>query len=98
MAGGAISGYDELFQSNWLAGMRAKLGIFNEETEDRTLIEDLLNMMQKYRADYTNAFRSLTFGSYEDTSLFGYPEFTQWHERWQARLGDSRNRKSPHIN
>ena len=57
----AISNFAELYQSNWLAGMRAKLGIFNEETEDQSLIEDLLNLMQKYRADYTNTFRSLTF-------------------------------------
>ena len=82
----AISNFAELYQSNWLVGMRAKLGIFNEETEDQPLIEDLLNLMQKYRADYTNTFRSLTFESYEDTSLFGYPEFKQWHERWKARL------------
>ena len=82
----AISDFAELYQSNWLAGMRAKLGIFNEEIEDESLIEDLLNMMQKYRADYTNTFRALTFEKYEDSSLFGYPEFNQWHERWQARL------------
>ena len=82
----AISDFAELYQSNWLAGMRAKLGIFNEEIEDQSLIEDLLNMMQKYRADYTNTFRSLTFERYEDSSLFGYPEFNQWHERWKARL------------
>jgi len=41
--------------------MRAKLGIFNEELEDESLMEDLLSMMQKYRADYTNTFRALTF-------------------------------------
>ena len=82
----AISDFAELYQSNWLAGMRAKLGIFNEEIEDQSLIEDLLNMMQKYRADYTNTFCALTFEKYEDSSLFGYPEFNQWHERWKARL------------
>ena len=52
--------------------MRAKLGIFNEETEDESLIEDLLSMMQKYRADYTNTFRALTFDKLEDTVLFGH--------------------------
>ena len=52
---------------NWLAGMRAKLGIFNEEQQDESLIEDLLSMMQKYRADYTNTFRALTFDKLEDT-------------------------------
>ena len=63
LAQDAISNFAELYQSNWLAGMRAKLGIFNEETEDESLIEDLLSMMQKYRADYTNTFRALTFES-----------------------------------
>ncbi|MDR6999760.1 protein adenylyltransferase SelO family protein [Neobacillus niacini] len=87
----AISGYMEKYQKNWLAGMRAKLGIFNEEEEDATLVEDLLNMMQKYRADYTNTFRALTIDKIEVTSLNGNLEFMQWHEKWQARLGRQEN-------
>lgn len=86
LAQDAISDFMELYHSHWLAGMRAKLGLFNEETQDESLIEDLLNMMQKYRADYTNTFRALTFDKVEDTDLFGTPEFAQWHELWQARL------------
>ncbi|MPW25504.1 YdiU family protein [Alkalibaculum sp. M08DMB] len=82
----AISQYSELYKSNWLSGMRAKLGIYNEEIEDITLIENLLAMMQKNRADYTNTFRALTFGKLEDTVLNGTLEFTKWHEQWQARL------------
>jgi uncharacterized protein YdiU (UPF0061 family) len=66
--------------------MRAKLGIFNEETQDESLIEGLLSMMQMHRVDYTNTFRALTFDTPEDTALFGTTEFTQWHELWQARL------------
>ena len=31
LAQDAISDFSELYQRNWLAGMRAKLGIFNEE-------------------------------------------------------------------
>ena len=80
LAQDAISDFTELYQHNWLAGMRAKLGIFNEEIQDESLIEDLLSMMQKYRADYTNTFRALTFDKQEDTVLFGTPEFAQWHE------------------
>lgn len=83
----AISEYNKLYQSNWLAGMRAKLGLFNEEPEDKALIEGLLSMMQKHRADYTNTFRALTFDKPEDTVLFGTDEFGSWHEKWQARLG-----------
>ena len=83
----AISGFMELFQNNWLKGMSAKLGIFKVEAQDESLIEDLLIMMQKYGADYTNTFRALTFDKLEDTILFGITEFAQWHELWQKRLG-----------
>jgi len=83
----ALSEYSEVFQAHWLAGMRAKLGMMNEEAEDKTLIADLLNMMQKHRADYTNTFRALTFDKLEGVDLFKTEEFTQWHEKWQARLG-----------
>ncbi|MDQ0050459.1 uncharacterized protein YdiU (UPF0061 family) [Paenibacillus polymyxa] len=83
----AISDFVEMFHSHWLAGMRAKLGIFNEEQEDESLIEELLNIMQKHRADYTNTFRALTLNKLEDAVLFNTEEFTQWHEQWQARLG-----------
>ena len=61
LAQDAISDFPEQYHSNWLAGMRAKLGLFNEEKQDESLIEDLLSMMEKYRADYTNTFRALTF-------------------------------------
>ncbi|PLR85586.1 YdiU family protein [Bacillus canaveralius] len=94
LAQDAISEFPELYHHNWLAGMRAKLGIFNEEKQDESLIEDLLSMMQKHRADYTNTFRALTFDRHEDTVLFGTPEFAQWHELWQERLGRQEQSKA----
>lgn len=82
-----ISYFTELYHSNWIAGMRSKLGIFNVEIQDDSLIEGLLNIMQKYGVDYTNTFRELTFNTECEGMLFGTPEFDQWHELWQARLG-----------
>lgn len=93
MAQDAVSNFIQLYHQNWLKGMRAKLGIFNEEAEDETLIEGLLGMMQKHRADYTNTFRALTFNTLEDTVLFGIPEFNQWHELWQTRLSRQQESK-----
>ncbi len=61
LAEDAILEFPKLYESNWLAGMRAKLGIFNEEEQDEALIEDLLSLMQEHHADYTNTFRALTF-------------------------------------
>lgn len=86
LAEDALSNFVKQFHSNWLTGMRAKLGIANEEIEDESLIEDLLKMMEKYRADYTNTFRALTFDTPEDTALFGAQEFKEWRMAWQARL------------
>ena len=86
LAQSAISDFATLYKRNWLSGMRAKLGIFNEEPEDESLIEGLLGIMQKYGADYTNTFRALTFDNMDDTVLFGKVEFDQWYKLWQERL------------
>ncbi|SDM78594.1 Uncharacterized conserved protein YdiU, UPF0061 family [Paenibacillus sp. yr247] len=94
LAEDAIASFSELYHRNWFGGMRAKLGIFYEEQQDESLIKDLLNMMQKYRADYTNTFRALTFDKPEDTALFGTTEFAQWHELWKERLGRQQEPKA----
>ena len=94
LAQNAISDFTEQYHYNWLMGMRAKLGIFNEEIEDESLIEGLLSMMQKYHVDYTNTFRALTFDKRSDTVLFGTTEFEQWHDLWQARLGRQKELKA----
>ncbi len=87
LAEDALSKYSEIYQTRWLAGMRAKLGLFNEETEDQSLIKDLLEMMQKYSADYTNTFRALTFDSKMEPGMLRSSEFENWKQKWQARLG-----------
>ncbi|WP_066173680.1 protein adenylyltransferase SelO [Bacillus marinisedimentorum] len=81
-----LSAYPELYRTSWLAGMRAKLGLFSEEPDDEALIEDLLSLMKKHEADYTNTFVSLTFKRQVDGALSGNLEYTKWHERWHERL------------
>lgn len=86
LAENAVGAFAGLFNEYWLAGMRAKLGIFQEEPEDESLIEELLELMKTHRADYTNTFLALTFDRLEGTPLHGIEEFEAWHTRWQARL------------
>ncbi|CAM5693341.1 Protein adenylyltransferase SelO OS=Lysinibacillus sphaericus OX=1421 GN=selO PE=3 SV=1 [Lysinibacillus sphaericus] len=86
-----IEQYPQFYYTNWLAGMRAKLGLFNEEQQDAALIDELLTLMEKHEADYTNTFRSLTFQRCEGTALFDSMEFKKWYEQWQAR----RQRQEP---
>ena len=94
LARDALSNFEQLYRSHWLRGMRAKLGLFNEETEDQPLVEALLELMQTYRADYTNTFRALTFDQLEDAAWFGTPEFAHWHGLWQARLARQQEPKA----
>ena len=86
MAQEAITGFNELFHKHYFQGMRAKLGLFNEEEQDEALIQTLLDLMLNYEADYTNTFRSLTSGLYESSQLFLSDEFSQWEKIWKARL------------
>jgi uncharacterized protein YdiU (UPF0061 family) len=93
LAQNAISDFTKLYHVNWLTGMRSKLGIFNEEPQDESLINDLLSMMQKYAADYTNTFSALTTDKTPEDTLFGSTEFALWNESWQERLGRQRETK-----
>lgn len=93
LAQNAISSFDELYQRHWMTGMRAKLGLFNEEAEDEQLISNLLDMMKKYGADYTNTFRAITFDKHEETVIYDKEEFVQWKALWQGRLSRQQESK-----
>ena len=86
MATDVLSGFSDTFGRCWLEGMRSKLGLFNHEEDDSSLIQDLLDCMHRQGADYTNTFRDLASGSLQEASVFQAPEFKQWHGRWQDRL------------
>ena len=74
----AINNFMPQFHSNWLAGMRAKLGLACEQPGDEQLIADLLLLMQEFELDYTNTFRELTLGEVN-------PALHDWGKRWLTR-------------
>ena len=85
--------YPELFESYWLAGMREKLGLFEEEAEDKGLIEELLKLMEQYEADYTNTFRALSHYKLDRIPFNDKEDFIQWTNKWEQR----RKRQSQSI-
>jgi len=86
MANTAIAAFPDVFRRHWLAGMRGKLGLFNEEAEDGALAENLLDCMHRHGADYTNTFRDLASGNLPDASMSRAPDFLKWFDHWQNRL------------
>ncbi|GEN83563.1 UPF0061 protein [Sporosarcina luteola] len=81
-----LSKFAKLYHTHWMAGMRAKLGIFNEEQEDVRLVKDLLQLMKNSGADYTNTFRALTLDQWEGLPMCKASGFDEWLDRWVKRL------------
>jgi len=86
MAQDVLAKFSDIFGHYWLAGMRAKLGLFNQDADDGALGQDLLDCMHRHGADFTNTFRDLASGFLPDASVFRASDFTRWFDRWQARL------------
>lgn len=78
-----LGAFQERYQSYWLQGMRAKLGLFGAEAEDTHLVQNLLDWMQKNRMDFTNTLRALAM---EEQCSSKDTDFVFWYESWQARL------------
>ena len=81
-----LTTFPEVYEQAWLAGMRAKLGLQNEEAGDRELVQSLLDWMQSAQADFTNTFRELSSQELPVNDLNANQEFQSWHIRWQQRL------------
>ena len=88
----AIGGYSSIFNNEWIEGMRCKLGLFGEEADDFSLVQNLLDWMQNSKADYTRTFRDLTQENVLENESYNSPEFKKWHMLWKARI--KRNSKS----
>ena len=79
-----VDGFGELFQRQYLAMMRAKLGLASVCADDSELIDDFLRLLQRHKADYTNSFLSLSAPELQPS--FDNCEMQSWHQRWQQRV------------
>ncbi|MDH4063491.1 MAG: YdiU family protein [Acidobacteriota bacterium] len=86
LANASIARFEMRFEHYWMAGMRAKLGLFTEEPEDAALVDALLTWMHDAHADFTNTFRRLSTGGEPDATMREDTTFHAWYLRWQTRL------------
>ena len=86
----SLRDFERRYREHWLDGMRRKLGLFGTEADDVSLIESLLEWMQKTKADYTNTFADLTRELPSECAQRDDVEFMQWHARWRKRLARQR--------
>ena len=86
IASEVLGEYPSLFERNWLAGMRRKLGLQTAEPGDVELVQSLLDWMQASRADFTNTFRDLSSEEPPAGDRYSDPGFRSWYSRWRLRL------------
>ena len=87
----AINTFADLYQSKWLDMMRRKIGLITKKNEDKDLISELLDTMQKHKADFTNTFRFLSQDILSGDDIFKTEEFLIWHKKWKLRLKKESN-------
>ena len=82
----ALDRFEQNYEAKWLNMMRDKLGLFGEEKEDKDLIIELLDWMQKYNVDYTNTFVFLMGKKIKNSEIYNEVNFNLWKNKWIKRL------------
>ena len=91
-----IDNFQNIYEKKWLNMMRDKLGLFGEDKNDRKLIDDLLNWMEKHKIDYTNTFCHLMEIKI-DGNTYKEEAFITWFEEWKKRSKLNNSSKEKQI-
>ena len=78
-----IDNFQNIYEDKWLNMMRDKLGLFGEDKNDKKLINDLFNWMEKNKADYTNTFCNLM--DINSDEIYKNNDFIDWKNQWKKR-------------
>ena len=78
-----IDNFQNIYEDKWLNTMRDKLGLFGEDKNDKKLINDLFNWMEKNKADYTNTFCNLM--DINSDEIYKNNDFIDWKNEWKKR-------------
>jgi len=92
LAQAVITAFPTWYESEWLAGMRAKLGLGLAQDGDLELIRGLLDAMHANQADFTLTFRRICDAAADGDdaaprALFAHPRaYDRWAVLWRSRL------------
>jgi len=81
----ALEKFPARFRVHYLAGLRAKLGLFTEDAQDFDLARRFLDLLKATNADFTEAFAGLARSVQDDAATIS-PAWGGWQKNWRARL------------
>jgi serine/tyrosine/threonine adenylyltransferase len=87
LATDALNTFEPLYTKSWQLMLANKLGFSNTNTQIQQLAQQLLQLMQTHKADYTNTFVHLTNATLHQHNLFTNPDFLAWQQNWLQQHG-----------
>ena len=78
--------------------MRDKLGLFGEDKSGKLLINDLLDWMEKNKADYTNTFCHLMDIKTFNNEIYNDKDYIDWSNKWKKRILMNNSSKEKSLN
>jgi serine/tyrosine/threonine adenylyltransferase len=86
VAYGILERYGAVFVAQNLALWRAKLGLRTEQDKDPELVNGLLTILDRSRADFTTVFRTLADPLAARDHILDVAAYDRWLEDYRARL------------
>lgn len=84
----SVHSFAPLYQAAWTRRFGEKLGLTDCGKTGLALIEELLSLMARQRADFTRVFAGLQDGRARD-EFTDATEFAEWEARWRAHHPDA---------
>tara|TARA_S200000501_G_scaffold370523_1_gene411830 strand:+ start:650 stop:2095 length:1446 start_codon:yes stop_codon:yes gene_type:complete len=81
-----IDSFDDLWERKYYGMMLNKIGIETNNKISYPLVDRLLHLMKKNRADYNNTFLSLTKNNLSNNELNNDFEYIRWKKEWKKNI------------
>jgi len=93
LAQSVIDNFDDLWNKKYYGMMLNKIGIKHNEKILYPLVDELLDIMEKFNKDYNNTFWSLSQDDFSKNTLMNDSAFILWYKKWQNILNRFSNMK-----
>jgi len=78
--------FDDLWNEKYYGMMLNKIGIKHNDKIFYPLVDDLLQLMQRFNKDYNNTFWLLSQDDFLKNTLINNSDFTIWYKKWKKHL------------
>ena len=86
LAQSVIDNFDNLWNTQYYGMMLNKIGIKNNDKTLYSLVDELLNCLQRCKKDYNNTFWSLSQDNFSKNGLMNDSKFIIWRKKWRKNL------------